>query len=127
MTTYLPLHGATTRFEPDEALRAYGTDAIAVGALIRSEPALGELLHPRLPYTGAQVVYAAREEMARTVDDVVARRTRALFLDAEASVEIAPQVARLLARELGRSPEWEAAELRSFAPIGAIGLTASHT
>jgi glycerol-3-phosphate dehydrogenase len=65
--------------------------------------------------------------MARTVDDVVARRTRALFLDAEATVEIAPRVARLLARELGRSPEWEAEQLSSFAPIGAIGLIGSHT
>ncbi len=127
VTTHLPLHGATTRFEPDEALRGYGTDAIEVGAVIRSDPALGELLHPRLPYTGAQVVYAAREEMARTVDDVVARRTRALFLDAVATVEIAPRVARLLARELGRSPEWEAEQLSSFAPIGAIGLIGSHT
>jgi glycerol-3-phosphate dehydrogenase len=126
VTANLPLHGATTRFEPDDVLRTYGSDAIAVAALAATEPELARKLHPRLPYTGAQVVYAARKEMARTVDDVLARRTRALFLDAAASEEAAPQVARLLARELSQPPEWEAEQLSSFAPIGAIGRIAAR-
>lgn len=126
VTAQLPLHGATTRFEPDDTLHTYGTDAIAVAALARSEPVLAQLLHPRLPYTGAEVVYAARSEMARTVDDVLARRTRALFLEAAASDEAAPLVARLLARELGRSAEWEAQQLDTFASIGAIGRMAAR-
>jgi len=126
VTAQLPLHGATTRFEPDDTLRTYGTDAIAVEALAHTEPALAEPLHPRLPYTAAEVVYAARSEMARTVDDVLARRTRALFLDAAASDEAAPQVARLLARELGRSSDWEAEQLSKYASIGAIGRSAAR-
>ena len=57
-------------------------------------------LHPRLPFKAREVVWAARNEMARTVEDVLARRTRALFLDARAAMEAAPAVARLLAKEL---------------------------
>jgi glycerol-3-phosphate dehydrogenase len=61
-------------------------------------------LHPALPYTAAHVVRAARDEMARTVEDVLARRTRALFLNAAAAREMAPRVAELLEPETGRDP-----------------------
>jgi glycerol-3-phosphate dehydrogenase len=52
--------------------------------------------------------------MARTVEDVLARRTRALFLDARAAVEAAPVVANLLAKELNRSDAWKAKDLADF-------------
>jgi glycerol-3-phosphate dehydrogenase len=58
---------------------------------MRDESALAELLDPALPYTGAEVVWAARQEMARTVEDVLARRTRALFLNAKAAIRMAPR------------------------------------
>jgi glycerol-3-phosphate dehydrogenase len=67
-----------------------------------------------LPYVAAEVVWAAREEMARTVEDVLARRTRALFLNARAAIEMAPQVATLMARELGRDTAWESAQVDQF-------------
>jgi glycerol-3-phosphate dehydrogenase len=70
-----------------------------------------------LPYTGAQVVWAARHEMARTVDDCLARRTRALFLMAGAAVAMAPGVARVLARELGRDEAWARAQASVFEGI----------
>ena len=66
-----------------------------------ADPALKAQLHPRLSCTGAEVVWAAREEMARTVEDVLARRTRSLILDARASMEAAPAVARILAAPSG--------------------------
>ena len=72
------------------------------------------LLHPRLPFRLSEVVWAARYEMARTVEDVLARRTRALFLDARAAMDAAPAVADLLARELHRCDGWKAKDLRSF-------------
>jgi glycerol-3-phosphate dehydrogenase len=72
------------------------------------------MLHPRLPFTLREVVWAARHEMARTVEDVLARRTRALFLDARAAIEAAPAVADLLGKELQRSETWKANDLRSF-------------
>ena len=78
------------------------------------DASLDALLHPRLPFRLREVVWAARYEMARTVEDVLARRTRALLLDARAAMEAAPTVAGLLARELGRSDEWAAKDLANF-------------
>jgi len=89
----------------------------AVDALAAAEPALARLLHPRLPYRHADVVWAVREAMARTVEDVLARRTRALFLDARASIEAADDVAALMARELGWSPDRQADHLRQYCEL----------
>jgi glycerol-3-phosphate dehydrogenase len=77
----------------------------------------GEVLHPRLPYTTADVVRAVRSEMARTVADALARRTRALFLNARAAVEMAPRVADVMARELGRDEAWAEEQVRSFGEL----------
>lgn len=110
-TAYLPLHGALGPLPDDAMLRPYGTDAAAVVALTREDPSLAERLDPRLPYTGAAVVYAARAEMARTLEDVLARRTRALFLDIAAARAGAPRAAALLARELGRGASWAEREV----------------
>ena len=63
------------------------------------------------------MVWAARHEMARTVEDVLARRTRALFLDARAAIEAAPAVAGLLAKELKRSDAWRTKDLANFIEV----------
>jgi glycerol-3-phosphate dehydrogenase len=78
---------------------------------------VGEVLHPRLAYTAADVVRAVRTEMARTVADVLARRTRVLFLDARAAVEMAPRVAQLMAGEMGRDMGWVAEQVRAFGEL----------
>ena len=118
VTAEMLLHGApegpavvSMTGTPSEALSAYGTDAARVRALAESDESLAVPLHPRLPYLAAEVVWAAREEMARTLEDVLARRTRALVLDARASLECAPLVAKLLARELGRDEAWQREQL----------------
>lgn len=118
-TASMALRGATTKTAQAEILRPYGTDAAHVLAIAKESPDYAAPLHPRLPYIGAQVVYAARSEMARMVDDVLARRTRALFLDAQAARESAPTVARLLAKELGHDQVWQAQQLRTFAQIAS--------
>jgi glycerol-3-phosphate dehydrogenase len=107
-------HRQASRFGP---LAVYGSDALHIRDLIRSEPELEEPLHPALPYCGAEVVWAARFEMARTVEDVLARRTRALFLEAQAALEMAPRVAELLARELQRDEAWGRAQVEAFGQI----------
>ena len=121
-TAAMPLHGAgagshAETTAQDDALRAYGSDADEVIGLAGHDPGLRARLHARLPYTRAEVVHAARAEMARTVDDVLARRTRALFLDAQAARESAPCVAALLARELNRDGAWQSAQVRSFGAL----------
>jgi glycerol-3-phosphate dehydrogenase len=113
VTKTLRIHGF--REGADEGpLMVYGSDATTIRELERHDPLLAHPLDPSLPYTGAQVVWAVREEMARTLEDVLARRTRALFLNARAAVRMAPAAAALLARELGRDPDWERAQIGLF-------------
>ncbi len=76
-----------------------------------------ERLHPDLPYIVADVIRAVRNEMAVTVEDVLARRTRALFLNAQAAIEMAPSVAAIMAAELGKDEAWTEAEIREFRKI----------
>lgn len=113
-TRSLRLHGWTREIAPVESERVYGSDLPRLEQLSLEDAALHEFIHPRLPYRMREVVWAARHEMARTVEDVLARRTRALFLDARAAIESAPRVAEVLAKELGRSAEWKARDLESF-------------
>lgn len=75
----------------------------------------GEQLHRELPFTIADVLHAVRNEMARTIEDVLARRTRGLFLNATAAIEIAPRVAEILAVELSKDQAWCSAEVVRFA------------
>lgn len=105
----LRLHGWTEATGADTGWqRVYGSEAPLVRELPR------ELLHPSLPFSQGEVIWAARHEMARSVEDVLARRTRALFLDARASLEAAPLVARLLAKELGHDAAWEQTQIARF-------------
>ncbi len=120
-TEDLRLHGYLEN-AGDKPSRVYGSDLPEVMKLAQADPELGQLLHKRLPYLGAEVVWAARVEMARTVEDVLARRTRALLLDARASIEAAPFVAHLLARELGRDEAWEKEQVRQYTELAQIYL-----
>jgi glycerol-3-phosphate dehydrogenase len=106
-TEHLQIHGWTQQRIPETTLRVYGADAPAIREIAASDPVLAEKIHPELPYIGAEVVWAVRAEMARTVEDVLARRTRALLLGARASIEAAPRVAELMARELGTDETWK--------------------
>src|SRR5687767_12217321 len=114
VTKELRIHGyhwATERFGD---LALYGSDADEIQELSLEEPSLADPLGDRLPLVGAQVVWAARMEMARTVEDVLARRCRALFLNADEAIRMAPAVAALLARELGRDDTWQRTQLDTF-------------
>ena len=118
LTEDLRLHGWMSRDDPawpaESHMEMYGSDLSSVEEFLSSEPSMKEKLHPRLPYLRGQVVWAARHEMARTVDDVLARRTRSLLLDARASIEIAEQAAQLLAGELGRDAAWVSSQASAF-------------
>jgi glycerol-3-phosphate dehydrogenase len=117
VTRTLNVHGFHTNADRFGALGVYGSDALAIQELMRATPALAAALHPELPYTRAEVVWAAREEMARTVEDVLARRTRALFLNARAAAAMAPEAARLMGEELGWDAVRQAAEVDAFAAL----------
>jgi glycerol-3-phosphate dehydrogenase len=114
VTKELRIHGYHWRAEKFGALAGYGSDAAPMEELIHDNPELAQPLHEALPISAVQVVWAARWEMARTVDDVLARRTRALYLNVKAALEMAPAAARLLARELGRDEFWQKQQVEDF-------------
>jgi glycerol-3-phosphate dehydrogenase len=101
-------------------LAVYGTDQRKIAELAASEPNLGQPLHKRLPYLQAEIVWAAREEMARTVEDVLARRTRAVLLDSSAAAEAAPLVAEILATELHRDKAWQDDQVEAFRAVAKV-------
>jgi glycerol-3-phosphate dehydrogenase len=113
-TERLNIHGHLPNAERYGALSVYGSDAAGIRALMESDPSLAVPLCSALPYTGAEIVWAAREEMARTVEDALSRRTRALFLNARAAMEMAEPVAELMARELGQPTEWVEGQVKEF-------------
>ncbi len=114
ITQHLNIHGFHASSDRFGGLSGYGSDAPGIQALMDENAPLRRQLHPALPYVAAEVVWAARHEMARTVEDILARRTRALFLNARSAIEMAPSVAGLLAAELGRDTAWIKTELESF-------------
>jgi glycerol-3-phosphate dehydrogenase len=112
-TKVLPIHGGEA-VAVDGIFTQYGSDGPAVSQLNSSRQDWSQPLDPRLPYLAGQVIWAARYEMARTVEDVLARRMRALFIDAEVALAAAPKVAELLTSELGRDAAWQADQIETF-------------
>lgn len=106
VTENLAIHGAIKTDERGNHLYVYGSDQPHLQELIKDNPNLGEKIHPDLKYLNVEVVWAARHEMARTVEDVLARRVRVLFLDAKKSIDMAPKVAEIMAKELGKDKKW---------------------
>lgn len=114
VTENLRLHGWLKNSEAAEPYELYGSDALSLKKIAREQDGWDQPMHSNLPYTPAEVVWAARSEMARTVEDVLARRTRSLLLDARASIAMAEDVADLLADELGRDEAWKKEQVRHY-------------
>jgi len=119
VTRDLRIHGYHASPQELGTLAVYGTDAAEIRKLIDDNPRLGDTLHRELPYVKAEVVWAVRHEMARTVEDVLARRTRALFLNARAALEMAPFVADLMMPDLGWNHATKAKHLSQFREVAA--------
>lgn len=117
LTQSLKLHGWKQNCDPLKPMSTYGTDARFIRMIAKENKTWGKKLHPDLPYIGAEVIWSIRNEMARTVEDILARRTRLLFLDARKSVELAPLIAKMLARELDKSQKWEEAQITQFRKV----------
>ena len=113
-TKHLKIHGYTKNVNLDNPMYFYGTDAFKINDLINENPELAEMLDDSLQISKAQVVWAVKNEMARTVEDVLARRTRALLLDAKKSEALAPKVADIMASELGMNGEWTKNQIDSY-------------
>jgi glycerol-3-phosphate dehydrogenase len=104
----------------------YGTEGAEVEALVDREPALGEPLVPGLPYLKAEAVHAVRSEMARTLDDVLTRRTRARLLARDDSAAAAEDAAVLVGRELGWDDAERARQVKEYRAAVAAERDAAH-
>jgi glycerol-3-phosphate dehydrogenase len=114
VTRDLHIHGFHKNPEEFGALAIYGSDAPALQDLIREDSAYNDVLHPAMPTCAGEVIWSVRYEMARTVEDFLSRRTRALILDARASMEMAPRVAELMAREMGKDETWKNQQISTY-------------
>lgn len=103
--------------DDDNRWRRYGSAAGEIGELVRGTPGLEERLDDALPYVAGEVTWAVRYEMARTLEDVLSRRLRALLLNADAALRIAPRVAELMAGELGSDDAWVEQQLADFGAL----------
>ncbi|QEH45355.1 glycerol-3-phosphate dehydrogenase/oxidase [Aggregatibacter actinomycetemcomitans] len=129
VTTNLAIHGKIPAEQVDlkNHLYIYGADIPAIKALEAENPAMTEKIHPRHPNTIVEVVWAARQEMAQSVEDVLARRVRLLFLDARAAMDSAAKVANILAKELGKDAQWEKEQTEKFLNIAKHYLLVDYT
>ncbi len=114
VTKNLKLHGHQENLNVDDPRSAYGSDLIALEQLEAEHPSLAEPFSKSLSLRPSEVVWAARNEMAQTLDDVLTRRSRCLFLDARATLAIAPDVARRLAQELNKDESWVTDQVEKF-------------
>lgn len=118
ITQHLPIHGFCMDINAyTDPMAPYGLDKEAVLSIGKEEEVLAGFLSEKLHIYKSQVAWAVRKEMARTVEDVLARRTRALFLDARESLRIAPEVAGIMARELGQGKHWKTGQLKAFEEV----------
>ena len=113
ITKELKIHGSA-EIAGDHHLDIYGSDRQNIENLAQQEPDLNHKLHPKFPYLLAEVVWSARNEMAETVEDILSRRLRILFIDANAAKEMAPKVASLLAKEFKQQISWENDQVDNF-------------
>jgi len=116
MTTTLPIHGYKQGGDISADRSFYGSDFLAINEMsgFGDSGTLNEKLHSDLSLRASDVIWAVQAEMARTVEDVLARRNRALFLDASASVEVAPKVAAIMKERLGKDELWVEREVLAF-------------
>ncbi len=114
VTENMPIHGYVKHFDRHDHLHYYGSEAYDIQEMIRKDDSLGAKIMDEYAYVKAEVIWAVRHEMARTVEDFLARRIRLLFLDARASIKAAPVVARLMAGELKKDKKWISNQLEAY-------------
>ncbi len=125
VTKQLKIHGWKNNINYSEDLYYYGTDATGIRQLINKDASLETKIHESLPNIKAEIVWAVQQEMCMTVEDALARRTRALFLDARAAMESAPVVAALIAEEMHKDLTWQQDEIDNFNKIAVNYLPAN--
>lgn len=113
-TEHLKIHGWINEVDTNDALHFYGSDAVEIKKLCIENNTWGECIHPSFPNIKAEIIWAVRNEMAINIEDVLARRTRLLFLDAAAAIQAASTTAALMAEEMNKDTAWQQKQIESF-------------
>jgi len=121
------IHGYMEISDRSDFHYVYGSDYVKIKQLEKNDPSLAMKLHEKMDYTASEVVWAVREEMALTVEDVLARRLRTLFLDARTAIDMAPAVASIMAKEMGKDAEWEKQQVNEFRELAQHYLLTPYT
>ena len=122
VTPTLRIHGYKEGVDHSDPLYWYGSDRQQIDKLIKEDSALGAVISEKLSVIKAQVVWAVREEMARSLEDCLARRIRALQLDARESIRMAPAVAAIMASELEKDKQWESSQVETFTKLANMHI-----
>ena len=117
VTENLKIHGWVNETDKNDTLHFYGADAVQIKNLCKEDATLSERIHPSLQNTKAEITWAIRNEMAVTAEDVLARRTRILFLDANAAIQAVPSVAKLMAKEMDKTNDWLQEQIINFTAL----------
>jgi glycerol-3-phosphate dehydrogenase len=111
-TASLPIHGYANNTDWKDPFYFYGSDAPLLRGRMNGDAQ--QWLSETLKIHKTQVIWAVENEMARTVEDVLSRRTRALLLDAKESRRIAPEVAAIMATALKKDEQWKEDQIEQF-------------
>ncbi|MDY0199535.1 MAG: glycerol-3-phosphate dehydrogenase/oxidase [Bacteroidales bacterium] len=119
VTRHMKLHGYKQNIDHNDSLYFYGSDKEKLLNLMENESSTKEVISNKFNLFAGQVVWAVRYEMARTVEDFLSRRVRCLILDARETLLIAPKVAAIMAKELGKDEQWEKEQVKAFEEIAS--------
>lgn len=112
-TKNLKIHGCENPID-DNYMNIYGNDRKGIEDLCIKHPELKQKLHPDFPYIEAEVTWFVKNEMAETIEDILSRRLRILFIDATAAIQMSPKIASILAKELKEDKKWEENQIELF-------------
>lgn len=113
-TENIKIHGYQEKVDRSNFAYVYGSDYPKIREIEKEAVGNAEKLHPDYDYTVAEVIWAVREEMAMTLDDVLSRRLRITFLDARVAIAIAPRVASIMMNEMVLTEEWKNQQIHDF-------------
>ena len=117
ITQNLAIHGYTTIKKENDSLSFYGADEAGIEKLVKENEEWGIRIIEESTIIPAQVIWAVRNEMARTVEDFLARRTRILFIDARLAIRLAASVAEIMKDEMNKDENWEKKQVSSFTKL----------
>ena len=115
ITQNLPIHGFDFNSNWSDPLHVYGTDIEKIKKIDSNE--FNKSLSKKIYITKNQIIWSIRNEMAMTLEDILSRRTRCLFIDALETIKIAPIVCKIMSEELKESKKWMENQLKNFTTL----------